>query len=330
MPIYDQGSTGICYAYAAIQLVDFWRQTQGIRVTKNIALSNPVYTALLTRTIKSYKGEDNPLFYEKETLEAGFTDWAIMSIKKKGMCRDDVIKKSINRFAKNKNFDPETFYEFMEILFLNFPEDPEDIKRLGSDKIWKKYIRRKLSRETREKITDNIKMKKLFKKVAYHIENGDLVTLMNSIFRKCKYKRSKYLNTLKLPDPVHIVLRKDNLEGVKKKVGMLLNKKPVAIGYCSRVLTNSRYIGVTPHPRPSYRGQFVPISSRSCGNHASVLIGKKRIKGKCHFLLRNTWGDTCPYDWKCRYDTYGKAIGVYIEEGALFNNILSLTFLGKY
>jgi hypothetical protein len=45
IPIYDQGKVGICYAYAAAQMADFWRITKGTRVTKDINLSTPLYAA---------------------------------------------------------------------------------------------------------------------------------------------------------------------------------------------------------------------------------------------------------------------------------------------
>jgi len=47
MPNYNQGATNTCYAYTAIQLMDYWRLTHGLRITKNIALSDPMYAAYL-------------------------------------------------------------------------------------------------------------------------------------------------------------------------------------------------------------------------------------------------------------------------------------------
>ena len=55
MPLYDQGQTGLCYAYAAIQLVDYWRETKGLKVTKKIGLSSPVYAALLLKSLQKVK-----------------------------------------------------------------------------------------------------------------------------------------------------------------------------------------------------------------------------------------------------------------------------------
>ena len=45
---------------------------------------------------------------------------------------------------------------------------------------------------------------------------------------------------------------------------------------------------------------MVTRDPKTCGNHASIIIGKKKIGGKCHYLVRNTWGKDCSkYDWKC-------------------------------
>ena len=83
MPLYNQGETGICYAYSAIELVDYWRETFGLRITKNIALSSPVYAAFLTRKISPN--------LKKGTLKGGTVGMALKAIKKYGMCFFDMI-----------------------------------------------------------------------------------------------------------------------------------------------------------------------------------------------------------------------------------------------
>ena len=100
MPIYNQGITGLCYAYTAIELFDYWRQIGQTKFSTNdIALSSPVYAAILTRLYNSWKNDLKGL----DDLEGGDTPIALVAIKKLGMCRPDYINSVLSKFAKSNN-----------------------------------------------------------------------------------------------------------------------------------------------------------------------------------------------------------------------------------
>jgi hypothetical protein len=74
-----------------------------------------------------------------------------------------------------------------------------------------------------------------------------------------------------------------------KKINHLLGKanaQPISIGYCSRILKKIGYQGMLSD------GNGCKETSRD-GNHASVIVGRAMRNGKCHFLVRNSWGSGC-------------------------------------
>lgn len=324
MPLYNQGATGICYAYAAVQLADYWRESKGIRVTKDIMLSSPIYASILTRQFEGNR------FFGRKDISGGGTPEALNSIKHYGMCRDDVIQGILDQYAKNKSIDQREFTEILESLFVNFPGDPRKIQRLSSKQIWKKYIYNKFSFYHGRKIKNDGKIAEIFKLVAPYIDNGNIVELMNDLFKICKNPRNVYVGTKNLPTPKEITVRSQYIQAQKSFMRELLNKKnaqPIGISYCSKFLEDKNYIGTRPNPK--YNGQMSRIDSVTCGGHASVIIGKRNIAGKCHYLLRNTWGDKCDYDWRCRYNAKKQAIGIWVSEDALFKNLSDFSWLEK-
>ena len=65
-----------------------------------------------------------------------------------------------------------------------------------------------------------------------------------------------------------------------------------------------------------------------CHGHASILVGQRERAGRCEFLLRNTWGSKCVYDWECQKDRLknGKTVGVWIDARKLMDNTHSFFY----
>jgi hypothetical protein len=156
-----------------------------------------------------------------------------------------------------------------------------------------------------------------------------MVSFLESVLKECEKKTSIYLNSKKIPNFKTVYLRGPSFDRVKKDFQEGLDRKkaqPIAISYCSKMLKDKNYEGTVVHHDKSFGGQKVP-KSKDCGPHASVIIGKKKIEGKCNYLIRNTWGSRCDgYDWSCKMNAYGEAVGVWVPEDALFSNLMSYTF----
>jgi len=327
MPLYLQRN-GICYAYAAIQMVDDWRQVHGMRITKNIALSSPIHAAFLTKQLKDVDADG--------TLDGEWMVNALEAIKKNGMCRDDVIQKALNEFAKKNKLDQREFLELAAHMFLNFAGDPEKMEHMSYQQIWNKYIKNKKMTISGRSINKNGDLGRMYSHLAYYkgqMNKGEfgqsaLFWFMDYIFRECKKPENIYLQTKKLPpfrsQRVFRTSRKRTYH--KNRIKRLLNRKKatvIGVNYCTQIFKNISHIGMDKKS-----GAFnSPSNWKNCEIHASVLVGKKEINGKCHYLLRNSWGDTCSYyKWSCKYNAGHEVIGIWIEEEAFLNNLYNFVY----
>ncbi|MBI2520337.1 MAG: hypothetical protein HYV97_07960 [Bdellovibrio sp.] len=69
--------------------------------------------------------------------------------------------------------------------------------------------------------------------------------------------------------------------------------RPAGISMCANIFTgpsSSNYSGVNERSSEHYycNQQFC-----DCRPHAVVVVGRKMLNGKCHFIIRNSWGAEC-------------------------------------
>jgi hypothetical protein len=151
---------------------------------------------------------------------------------------------------------------------------------------------------------------------------------MNQLFSDCQKPTSIYVGTRRIPMASEVVVRADNKDALSDFIRNLIREKnaqPVGIGYCSKILEKKNYLGRFPDPKNDM--QMIAKDNEECGSHASIVIGMKNIEGKCHYLVRNTWGTKCDYDWTCRFNSDQEAVGIWVEENALLNNLGGITYL---
>jgi hypothetical protein len=318
MPFYDQGKVPICYAYTAAQMVDYWRVTKGTRVTKSINLSTPLYAALLTRKLES-----NPYFGQRTIEGGGFVD-AITAIKKMGMCSPDVIEKSISQFSKNHKLDPREFFEIVQFFYSQYPEGIKEVNEMSFEDIKEKYIK-DMQTIKGNKAFDEGDLPKIFKDVVPYIKDRSIVKYMTQLFKECEKPENIILSTKFIPEPKFIFLGPSNQKSMKDSIKQQLNMpnpQPLGIAYCAMVFFDPKLIGIELDPT---QDQYIVKNENLCGPHGSIIIGKKEIKGVCHFLIRNTWGTGCnSYSWPCEKNRKGEATGIWLSEDALINNLLSI------
>jgi hypothetical protein len=103
---------------------------------------------------------------------------------------------------------------------------------------------------------------------------------------------------------------------LKKLINQKLNSKnpqPIQISYCSGILHDKSYTGLTPD------GEY-----RCRSTHSSLIIGQRPARGGgCEFLIRNSYGSSCkPYKpWQCERGQ------IWVEAEALTKNIGSASWL---
>lgn len=108
--------------------------------------------------------------------------------------------------------------------------------------------------------------------------------------------------TLKNPSNVKSRLPYSQKDFIKTVESILDNKKPVAIEYCSEMLSSGK----------AHSG----ITSEKCGMHLSVIVGYRLVNGVHQSLIQNSWGKSCgsyTKDWDC-----------YKNQGAVWVNTKTL------
>jgi hypothetical protein len=96
----------------------------------------------------------------------------------------------------------------------------------------------------------------------------------------------------------------------------------LAITYCAKILEDRNYVGLKVR-----RNQEC---DKSRSPHASVIIGQKKMKNRCYYLIRNSYGTSCSrYDWPCEYNLANEAVGIWVERNVLFKNLISITAFEK-
>ena len=145
----------------------------------------------------------------------------------------------------------------------------------------------------------------------------------------------------------------------QKIINILKSNQPVGISYCSSVLQDKNYRGISNSRNDSVRilhrtlrviseedtkkGSFSKGDGKifkGCGRHASLIVASRKKDNKCQYLLRNTWGaDPLYRDFKdclcetskgkyvaCKNkDANPNKVGCWIDSESLTPNIYSLT-----
>jgi hypothetical protein len=134
------------------------------------------------------------------------------------------------------------------------------------------------------------------------------------VLKDCFDKRNIYLNSKKMPNYEYFILN-GNPNSYKEKIGGLLSKKnaqPLGVSYCSNILTSN-------YANELNRRKGKVFIGPGCHLHSSLIVGQRKRKNKCQYLIRNTWGDRCRYPWPCLMRN-GKAHGIWIDAEKFLRN----------
>tara|TARA_B100000029_G_scaffold128756_1_gene122281 strand:- start:120 stop:1232 length:1113 start_codon:yes stop_codon:yes gene_type:complete len=328
MPVYDQGQLGICYSYAAIQLIDYWRKTnffkKGVQLAlgiKNMPLSSPFFGAYLQRKqawgLFSRAGRRN--------IERGLIEDVINAVRKGGMCRIDIVNQGLNTMAKKYDIPPETLVSFTHQLLQEYNEQTNFFQRLSNkspQKFVKKYLQRKFKCSGPPYQGICVRHFEVFSQFYPLFKKNNYISFLDEAFKDCYKPNGKYPWANNLPRPKKY--KTTSAKKFQKKLIELLtrpNPQPIAVGYCSKFLRRKNYIGKNR----------IGFTDPDCGPHASIVIGMRERNQKCEFMIRNSWGNSCKdYVWDCEY-TRGRARseghGIWVDGIAFTKNILNITWL---
>lgn len=357
MPAYDQWGTETCYAFAATQLVDYWRQSHGFLPDEKISLSSPIYMALVYKTAME----------ETRSLGGGEISKAIMALKREGLCPKEVVEQDLKNFFGTKFFyikntgkgtgvkieEELLFTELTQRFFervafgkaqLGPMETPgQKQKPLNQVKFsdfanWAKYQTGSPAIAKLDKQT----LKKIFDAFWPFYEKRDYVGFMNTVLKSCHDKKNliPYLDQMPTPKNFKVISYDMAKEQKIVKTGAeymemsknqyrdmirsLLNRKnapAVGIGYYNLFLYKPGTSYLKESIKAIDEGWWPDMSNF----HASIIVGKREENGECQYLLKNTFNDPkicARYPGRCIYrevmNTYSQT--KYKEEvGAWFN-----------
>lgn len=327
---YDQGNTGICYAYAGVEMVDYFWKTSGAKFQNTpdgvFPELNALYAAYLAKKNKIFTkliGKFSPI--DGTPLDAGDPSDVVDIIREKGMCRKEVIEESFKEYAKSlgiTNHGPEVMTQFLHTWFSDYYNSKKGLK-------WYESWNSQKSREFKERQIKNAcngpmkencgEMKIALDKLMPAFEKGKYLSIYDEMFKLCQNPQSIYRANMVIPPlDSKLYLRMNDPIAVKKRIVELFDKPkptPVLIAYCANVLWNSQSRG------------------NPCSRHVSVLIGKREKAGKCQFFLKNTWGEECSgldKKWECEEenDPYRAkkhfTFGIWVDADDLAANIYAI------
>jgi len=338
IPTYDQGKTQSCYAHTGSVMLDAWLHSRGGDKSKT---TSPGAMAIFNKASIQATGLGN------------ISCRAIESTFKYGRClNEDLTKNLILLFGTEADLtdpDPEQDLQIdlIENLLSVLDTTKEKIdksrpksKGKRSNNITynrkKRAFNKKIKLEAQElacswrKInpevnTMNTNIKDIIKAYTQSSDNSFKRKLLQLI---CGESMSKVSNKDRPKCKTMLRLRfKDSStpKKFKNKINAMLespNPVPIGVGYCSGLLDYGiDYRGL----KKGFLGftSIKSMNSSDCGIHESAVIGRKMINGKCHFKIRNSYGD----DEHIGLPWESDKGNIWLEADALTNNMGSLTYL---
>ncbi len=339
MPALDQGGTGTCYAFAGVQLLDYWRQSRGIQVAEEIELGSAIYMALIYQlTNKQYRD-----------LEGGWMKATIEAVRKYGFCSQNNVNNAIRKFMGNESLQTLSYGEHQSIInddlilaeltsgFISkvVAEEGASSKEVTYE-AFRDFIRSSNRYKIRKMKESTIKL--FYDKLQIYAKNQEGNKFIKSVLATC-FKNKMTPSFFKYLPKVRDFKSKYDRGSTQyaNHMGQILRtylnyERPPAVGitYCSSILKN-----------PGYRGFKTNSIDKYCRMHASIIIGKRpdpKNPSKCQFLLKNTrnrkeicdtWGGCITRKVKDSSSNkyYKEEVGLWIDEKELMINTHSFTYI---
>ena len=274
IPVYDQGETGTCYAYAASQMIDYYRLLHGEPATD---LTNPVYAAFATNT----SGVVNKGRAGADSLYGGFPEDVVAALRQGGSCPSDEVDKNLATFKSDMNVSDAQVLAFLEATYKKASQSPKDSKGRPL------FPNPNDALNYAEMAVPSLgicEAEQLAMVSALHGYMGlSAKAVLNDAFQSCKAK----MRPVKVPPTVTLEAGSD--ASIQKSLDHFLGKSPLTIGVCSTFFEQPNYQGLNGLLPPRVRRSVDNVKS-DCKGHAVTLTGRRPSGGRCQYLIRNSWG----------------------------------------
>lgn len=324
----------------------------GLKLKKRLGLTSPYWMGFLGKISEQAQTGKIATNFEDASGELAL-DVVVRGLN--SICREDVMRQSLMPYSKDGMLVtlPE-FYSFTAWFFERFNKKIEaQLTRKG---IYEKRVCRKRAGVVADKLKcdnarkelglamvqfaadkSNLKglkgrevklIKNFLKKAKIHKiwpamkanmknDKKKYLPFFSSVFYKCEIRGNKYRETSQEVMQNYNVCSVENNHSTQFVLHMLQklqNNEPIAFNY---------YVGILNAKKHS------DVQRLSNLLHQSVLIGNRVRKNRCQFLVQNSWGNYCRYNWECQRDEKGNEIGVWVDSYELQNVIKSMYYIEK-
>jgi hypothetical protein len=318
LPVYDQGETNTCYAFAATQAFDSWRQGHGAKVPPLSSAPEAAFRFTAMKGEQGWKDVQNGSPFR--TLRLLVSEGSCPYVSAHDFSHDQLGSRwdQYERLAKARR---EYFYQ------------KERIEEGKSSSGW---LSSKTPRQRQQEVVSEVACDVVHPKLSADqlsnwtsfveeaIDTRDTLTFMKTVFTAgCKEP-----GRLKAPGgPSAKFYELDANANVKSSAPVMRSHidsvlaggggSIPTISYCPNVLSAP---GAREVQWSRKQGQFTCFSG---GSHASVVVGRRPgARGGCEYLVRNTWGTSCnQYAYPCQRGE------IWVPANELFENTYGVSWL---
>lgn len=300
IPVMDQDSKWICYAYTASQMVDAWRFSHGD--TDYDHLTSPIAAAVF------YASQRRD--YPAEDIDYGWQADAVSSIAKNGSCG---YKSIYSKFGQNglREYFGELKNHFNEFAILAYQKSvPASVKTKFAQQVQCSI----------QKAGTGVPVPTIIE-ITNALSQPSYLKYLEKLFKPVCDNNSKQVKDIPAAKKLWMqdIPERERFTKIQGQMNDQFNNpnpQPMSINYCENVLWDKKTVGIDSS------GQFNWSACKS--HHISVVVGQRPTNdGRCEFLVRNSYGQSCyAYpDWKCENGQ------VWVDSKTLINNMHGLSWL---
>lgn len=297
IPVMDQDSKSICYAYSASQMVDAWRFSHGDKDFNH--LTSPPATAIFYTSQRTDSHKTN--------VDFGWEADAIASIARNGSCDYRTIYHKFGQNGLNEYFD-ELKFHFDQFKLQSYQRS---VYTLNVTKQIQCSIRKAGKGFPIPMIAE----------ITSALSQPSYIKYLEQLFKPICAKNMKQISGI--PPAKRLFMKdlaaEDRIKKVQKQINSQLNSsnpQPMGIGYCENVLWNKNIVGINT------TGE---VNWNSCNvEHSSIIIGQRPTsEWGCELLVRNSHGQSCHayHDWDCENGQ------IWVDSTSLIKNMTELSWL---
>lgn len=318
IPVYDQDGIGICYAYAAAQMMDYHLIKKGA-TSRNV---HPIWAALsYARSVE--KDTKQPL----NDLSSGDI-YRTMQATSKENCSYSTVENSLSTMARKANVTDAELANFIEIYMGKYRQlyDGRKAQSLIDNapvKIDDMDILALISETKRHNNLASCYSSATWDHILPELRSLSVMTTPDAISSLIMPACMTSKSSISIPK-IRSVYSSGTEEEILREISNKMDKldAPVALTYCSKFLHTPTHDGVVQRFTAKLFGtNKAPTLAPDCEPHVSVVAGKKQVGNSCQILIRNSWGSNFS-DWtmgrKCLCKN--KQTGAFLDDCTIADN----------